>query len=301
MRAFLFIILSIVLVFTGPAFAQDEAPFDNNSLQEDGQILAFVGRKIFVRKDSSFPWEQDKDSDEIILHLDSRYQVRYEIIELIAGKYEGRIIDFHAYDHYGIPRFSRVENALIFIHDGPDNRVHSKYNFFEVDRTTDGDWAACGNAYVQYDPEEVKNREPLEPITFLDPVTVNIPSLKLKLEDYFDEDEIVTDTERAEVQAEIDEDFKEDSGLYQPPIWKREGDTAICQLGTRADDLFKFQIQTRFLPAVRRDICKSRHITELDALGKNWKAKRQLIEDCVILLEIQNVPNAATPSIDQNR
>ena len=150
MRAFLFIMLSFVLAFTGPAFSQDEAPFDNSSLREDGHIIAFVGRKIFVRKDDSFPPKRDENSDEIIIHLDSRYQVRYEIIDLIAGKYEGRIIDFHAYDHYGIPRFSRVENALIFIHDGPDNRVHSKYNFYEVDRTADGDWAACGNAYVQY-------------------------------------------------------------------------------------------------------------------------------------------------------
>ena len=117
--------LSFVLAFTGPAFSQDEAPFDNSSLREDGHIIAFVGRKIFVRKDDSFPPKRDENSDEIIIHLDSRYQVRYEIIDLIAGKYQGRIIDFHAYDHYGIPRFSRVENALIFIHDGPDNRVHS--------------------------------------------------------------------------------------------------------------------------------------------------------------------------------
>ena len=110
------------------------------------------------------------------------------------------------------------------------------------------------------------------------------------MEDYFDEDEIVTDTERTEAQAEIDEDFKEDSKLYQPPIWKREGDTAICQLGTRVHDLFEFQNQTRFLPDVRRKICEINHAAELEALGRNWKVKSQLIEDCTTLLKIQNVP-----------
>ena len=50
MRAFLFIILSIVLVFTGPAFAQDEAPFDNNSLQEDGQSSRLLDGKYLSEK-----------------------------------------------------------------------------------------------------------------------------------------------------------------------------------------------------------------------------------------------------------
>jgi len=300
MRIFLFILLSVVLAIAAPVWGQadaslDETPFDNSTLREDGQIIAFVGKKVFVREDENFSKflitnHKNENGEHDYVLVGSRYEARYEILDLVSGEYVGKTIDFYIYSG-GTPRFSKSENILIFIHDGPDSRIHSKYNFYEVHRTTDGDWAACGNAYVQYDPkEEEKNKEPLEPISFLHPVTVNVPSVMYKISDFYEEDEIITDSSRAEAQAEIDDYNKEDNALYQPPIWKRDGDIATCQMGTRVRDLYDFQNQTRFLPDHREEICEARHAEELEALGENHKAKRDLREDCEALLEIQNLP-----------
>jgi len=291
MRRFLIILFGFVFGTTAPLWAQDatvdEAPFDNSTQREDGQIIAFVGRKVFVREDErpSVITETDENGeDTVYIIMDTRYEARYEILDLVTGDYAGDTIDFHAYDHYGIPRFSKSKNVLIFVHDRPVSRVHSKYNFYEVHRTEDGDWAACGDAYVQYDSEEEEQyKEPLEPISFLEPIIVNVPSLKGTLTDYFDEDEVITDADRAEAQAEIDEYYEEDSGLYKAPIWKREGDTATCQLGTRVRDLYEFQNQTRFLPEKREDICYAQWVAD-------GKPDNNFIDDCIDLMNIQNLP-----------
>ena len=305
MRIFLFILLSVVFAAVTPVWGQDEAqdaaesaaideaPFDNSTLREDGQIIAFVGRKVFVRKDErpSVITETDENGeDTVYIIMDSRYKARYEILDLVTGDYAGETIDFHAYDHYGTPRFSKSGNILIFIHDGPDSRVHSKYNYYEVHRTTDGDWAACGDDYYSHDPDDKANNAPLEPIPFLEPVTLNIPSIMHKITDYFEEGEVVTDTERAEVQSEIDADNEKLMDILSTPIWKREGDTATCLLGGRVDDLYEYENQTRFLPEKREDVCEARHEDELESLGDDWKAKRALREDCKALLKIQNLP-----------
>ena len=63
MRIFPFILLSVVLGAAMPLWAQDaaesptvdEAPFDASTLRKDGQIIAFVGRKVFLRRDENYP------------------------------------------------------------------------------------------------------------------------------------------------------------------------------------------------------------------------------------------------------
>jgi hypothetical protein len=178
MKRILLALFAASLCINESGFAQDNGPFDASTASTDGNVIAFVGQKIFVRNDESWPPEQDAKDDEIVIYMDGRYQARYKVETLVGGDYDAPIIDFHAYDHYGMPRVSKVESALIFVHDGPDTRVHSKYNFYEVHRTSDGDWASCGSAYVQNDPDE-KEKEPLEPISFLNPVQVNVASLMM--------------------------------------------------------------------------------------------------------------------------
>jgi len=284
MNRFLLTVLGALLCISEPSFAQDKVPFDASTSGTEENVLAFVGKKTFVRKDESWP-PQDPD----VIYMDSRYQARYKIGQLVAGEYDAETIDFHAYDHYGMPRFSRPKNVLIFVHDGPNTRWHSKYNFYEVHRTSDGDWAACGNAYVQNDPDE-EQKEPLEAISFLYPVEVNVSSLLLFVEDEYEPDELVTDTERAEVQAELDEENAETEGLYQPPIWNRQGNVATCQMGTRVADLHKFQNESRFLPDRREKICHKRFAQEIEALEDDEDAQDALIDSCTSLLKIQNLP-----------
>jgi len=306
MRIFLIILFGFVLggAFTAmsmPVFAQeaaenmpvDEAPFDNSTLREDNQIIAFVGRKVFVREDENYPIFQktnhknESGEDDYVL-VGSRYEVRFEILDLISGEYENKTIDFYTYTYNRAPRASEYKTALIFIEDGPKIRENSLFEM-EVHRTTDGDWAACGDAYYQYDPEE-EDKEPLEPISFLEPVTVNLSSLFWTVTDNLEEGDVINDAERAELQADIDEENKETNRLFQPPIWKREGPIATCQLGTRVRDLYAFQYQTWILPEKREEICEMRTETPFEVLEEDLEAKRQFIDDCTDLLEIQNLP-----------
>jgi len=283
-----------------PSIAQDEVAFDASTSGDGSDIIAFVGKKIFFqRNDPPGPsvTEEivkstgDETEDEIIIKIrNPRYESRFEILDLVEGNYAQEIIDFEAYFHVGTPLFSESENAfLVFVSDGMKNYNYIKYTTYEVHRTADGDWAACGDTWVQNDPEETE-KEPLEKISFLEPVEVNIPSLMIQIEDQLEPDEIITDTERAEWQAELDEENAQIDGFYKAPIWKRDGNTATCLMGTRVKDLVKFQNQTRFLPEKRENICQKRYSKELDALGSDYKSKRAIMKDCTSLLKIQNLP-----------
>ncbi|GGX67705.1 hypothetical protein GCM10011309_16700 [Litorimonas cladophorae] len=271
------------------SWAGNEVPFDASSERSEHQIISIVAEKIFVARDQNFPPKRGSpEYDENIIHMDSRYQARYGVLKVVSGDFDAPVIDFEAYDHYGEPRFSKGDEAiLVFIHDGPHGRVHSKYNFYSVYPTADGDWAACGDAYVQNDPKR-KNKEPLEDISFLDPVEVNVPDFYVTLNDYVDEDDVVSDARKAEFQAEVVSENAEIDGLYQAPIWKRNGATATCLLGTRVVDLHAFQNETRFLPDQRDEICKIRHADELE--GLDWQDKRVIVKACADVLKIQNLP-----------
>ena len=42
----------------------------------------------------------------IIIHMDAAFKARYEVLEKVHGSFDGKIIDFKAYDHYGFPPFA---------------------------------------------------------------------------------------------------------------------------------------------------------------------------------------------------
>jgi len=309
MRRFLIILFGFVLggfLIGNPAqvtaqetdsgVVENKQPFDAIAQSEEGEIITFVGRKVFVREDENWTNFQKSDKPNENGEYDyllrgSRNQARYEILHIVSGDHAGDLIDF--YTHDTVAQFSENDHVLFFLKLKKDQETNIRYDygFYKVQRTQDGDWAACGDVYSHYDTDHPRYaREPLEPITFLEPVIVNVPSLREHISDIFDEDEIISDTDRAETQTEIDEYYEFESGLYRPPIWKRDGDTATCQLGTRVQDLYEFQNQTRFLPDKREDICEARHAEELKALGDDYDAKRTLRKDCKALLKIQNLP-----------
>jgi hypothetical protein len=259
------------------------------------QTIAFVGTKISLEKieQESLFEEVDPKTGEIVTHMrmDERFDAEYQILDVIEGDYASDKITFAAYDHYGVPKFSTSETVLLFVHDYEGLKVHSKYNFYEVHRTTDGDWAACGNARRQYDPDtDAADKEPLEPITFLNPVQVNIPAGFETLADYVDPNETLSESERAGLQTEIDEDNAKHNNLYRPPIWSRDGDIATCQMGTRVSDLYAFQNETRFKPDQREAICEAENGEAWDAMTLDWRARRKLLNDCTTAMKLANLP-----------
>ncbi len=188
MQRLLFIILGLIFWTSVPASAQ-VAPvegesvragsdWDNSSQVEDWSVRAFVGKKIFVEARAKPEYMDIKMPDGRIVTrripaMDSRYEARYEILDVVKGPLEDSTFDFVAFDHYGRPRFPHVEHVLLFVVSHESEWMHSKYLFYSVHRTTDGDWAICGKPYVDERADGAHKKLAAsyeEPIGFIDPV-----------------------------------------------------------------------------------------------------------------------------------
>lgn len=178
MMRFLLTAFAASLCINAPAFAQDDAPerapWDNAAVGPDHSVVAFVGEKIFVEERDlietmEFTGPDGRVVTRTIPNMDSRYEARYKILETIAGNYSVPEIDFVAFNHYGRPYFPKVNPVLLFAINYDGEWIHSKYLFYPVHQTTDGDWAICGS------PDRYKNPEDdglayTESLAFVQPV-----------------------------------------------------------------------------------------------------------------------------------
>jgi len=185
MRAFLFIMLSFVLgvgsvsakdIMAGEKSPNFEKDWENSTQAEDWSVRAFVGRKIFVEERAKPEYMDFTTPDGSVIRrtlpaFDARYEARYKILDVVKGPIEGSTIDFVAYDHYSRPGFPDHEHVLLFVVSHNSEWVHSKYLYYPVQRTTDGDWAICGKAFVHEsaaDAEKTLADSFEEPIGFID-------------------------------------------------------------------------------------------------------------------------------------
>lgn len=92
------------------------------------------------------------------VYLDSKYHVKYKIIDLVNGRFEGDTIEFIAYDHYGIPGFSNYENVLLFVNRMESGElVHEKYQYADLYKARNGRWASPYSSY-DYSYPNVKDK-----------------------------------------------------------------------------------------------------------------------------------------------
>ena len=226
--------------------------FDNRAtLENPGKYMAFIGRKIeFVKfdpaEDDPEPSE-DEDGDTIIIHMDAAFKARYEILELVHGAYDGAFVDFKAYDHYGVPAFSKHDYVLLYLREHDGSLYHVKYQVDAVHPTADGRYAGCGNPYLYLEEDDEIDRRPLQDIKFSPPVVFRISDYLISESDYDDYDE----KEIAENRAEIEAEFSEDD-------FDIEGDRASCKRGVYPEELFRIMNETLFLPTRRRETCEEK-------------------------------------------
>ncbi len=64
-------------------------------------LLVFVGEKIKVDK---FKPEMAKGQ----IPFDEAFKAKYRVIQQVYGNYKTDTIDFEAYDHMGVPPFSKI-------------------------------------------------------------------------------------------------------------------------------------------------------------------------------------------------
>lgn len=218
------LIILIAISFVPSAQTRDIVDFDNTIKGgKPGQIIAFRGKKIALEE---IPYDEHCTEDYIC--LDSRFNARYEIIELLAGEYEGDVIDFGVYDHYGTPKFSTFDNVIVYINQFEGKLYHRKYAFERLYRTKNGKYATCGDPYARYEDDliEQKGRQDLIPFDFR-------PAVKFKLSDY-----LLTKDDHAQMKQEhIREEFLETMRTFAPPAFEINGNVATCKMGMSPQDI----------------------------------------------------------------
>ncbi len=183
----------------------DDGPLKYSSQTEypgvqRSDLFVFVGEKIevveVVPPDGEI-WD------------DSAFDVKYRVIESVYGEFEGNVIEFRVFDHYGYPPFARYPHALLFVSKHKGKLYHEKYQNHTVHKTIDGRWAACGDPYfgMEY------HRKPFtpKPLTFVEPITFDLAKYSAK----------------------------QKQELFKEPYFEIAEGKAVCKMGAFVDELFQ--------------------------------------------------------------
>ncbi len=222
----------------------DIPDFNNTIVGGDpGQTIAFIGEKIAVQ-------EVGYVCPDGSICMDARFHARYRLIELLEGKFDGKVIDFVVYDHYGYPRFADESPVVLYVLQIGDQLYHDKYAFDALHPVRGGGYATCGDPYTEYDPALVENlgRKDLTPYAFDPPVTFKLSDSLLQQEDM-----------EGVSQDDIREDFLETMRRFASPAFHINGDIATCRMGMSAKDAAAVRMRFKYTPSrlesERRDRC----------------------------------------------
>lgn len=115
-------------------------------------LIIFIGEKIAVRPLDFEPTSQitltkvvgrdtiKTTSTQTILDL--KYIAKYKVLKIFNGHYKADTIEFVAWDHYGIPQFSKFKHVLLFVYPQAVGLIHEKYQYFDVYLAKNEKWAA---------------------------------------------------------------------------------------------------------------------------------------------------------------
>lgn len=187
--------LSLSLLASLPA--QADPPEEN--------LIVFVGERLSVER---LPRPPDPNT----LMMDEGFKAKFRIKQLVYGRYDGEIIEFKAYDHYGRPGFDNYPHSLLFVSREDGKLYQQKYQFYPVFRGRSGDWAGCAAT----NPREAGDRRGIAtagPVGFGRDAFYPLDRQRMK-----------------ELKAR---------GWFAQPDFRIEGDKAYCLTGTSVHKLFE--------------------------------------------------------------
>lgn len=171
--------------------------------ERKNKLFVFVGQKIEV---TELPYEEGS--------MDGKFYAKYKILQRVYGMYQKDTIEFVAYDHYGVPGFSKFKNVLLFVSEYKGKYYHEKYMYNDVYLTEDGRWAGAYSNDYGHSYNENTTVKP-EKIEFAEEVSYPV---KIKYGD--------------------GEEYEPD---YPEPYFKKVGDKAIAVYGNYVEVLFKLK------------------------------------------------------------
>ena len=117
----------------------------NYGIEDNNPLFVFVGEKVLVEP---IPTRQ--------YSMDNGFKAKYVILQKVFGDFLSDTIEFVAYDHYGIPPFSKFTNVLLFVSADSGLYYHQKYMYNDVYKAKDGRWAGT-YAWEDYAHENNKH------------------------------------------------------------------------------------------------------------------------------------------------
>lgn len=178
------------------------------------EVLAFVGRKIALDKMNHPPSEKGSDGS-VVIYLDSVFEARYEVLQVVHGDYRHKQISFQAFDHYGVPAFSKYDVVLLYVVRVPgEGWTHVKYQFSPLFEAPPYGWTGCGgeleDAVERLAARGVSTVRGLRavPVDFQPEAVIDLPQMDRRW-------------------------FK-----IAPPHFEARGDKVVCKDGARLQDLF---------------------------------------------------------------
>ncbi|MCH2091812.1 MAG: hypothetical protein MK141_09610 [Pseudoxanthomonas sp.] len=145
-----------------PAVAE---PADERTVE----TLVFVGELVSMEPMPD-PCEEERKRTGTpgCIFMDDLYRARYRVVQPVAGTTANTEVTFQVADHYGFPAFANTPHALLFVAVTDDGNWLHKYQGVPMHRTTNGQWAACGEVDYRGVDEALSHRA--KPLTFAEPV-----------------------------------------------------------------------------------------------------------------------------------
>ena len=158
------VLIGILAVF-GVALPAVAEPADERTVE----TLVFVGELISMEPMANPCDEENKRTGTLsCIIMDELYRARYRVVQPVAGTTADTEVTFQVADHYGFPAFANTPHAFLFVAVTDDGNWLHKYQGVPMHRTTDGQWAACGEVDYRGVDEALSHRA--KPLTFAEPI-----------------------------------------------------------------------------------------------------------------------------------
>ncbi len=168
---------------------------------ENNKLFVFVGQKNSV---DNLPNREGS--------MDGGFKAKYIVLQKVFGNFSYDTIEFVAYDHYGIPAFSKFDNVLLFVSSDSGTYYHQKYMYNDVYQTKQAKWAGT---YAEEDYRHNYNKKTkVKPVIIDFAKEVSYPTKILR-----------TDSQVVTIN-------------YSKPYFKIIGEKAIAVYGNYVDELF---------------------------------------------------------------
>jgi len=131
---FLYIFIIILTSSILLAKKDIEAKKVNNS--KSSNLYVFIAEKIEIKHVIVTPTKKG------VFLMDSKFKAKYKVIKNIHNIINGKVVEFIAYDHYGIPAFSKYKYVLLYLIKEDGKFYHSKYQYSPLFKTKNNKWAS---------------------------------------------------------------------------------------------------------------------------------------------------------------